>query len=364
MPVPLAAHASLFLCAIAHAAHAQPNAAALRFFGTGVGPPGQQDRVRIPIDDNTAGPDASTPCDLGAGSFTIDFWVRGTLADNPTPAGPGDAEYFDVRWIEGNIAIDRDIWGASSRDWGVSFAGGRVRFGTGRADFAPQHPEHTAEGSTPVLDGTWRHVAVVREAESGRKLIYVDGVLDYATPAGRSTDDISYPDAGDPSPQTPWGPFIVLAAEKHDAGAEYPSFRGFMDEVRFWSRALAAEEIAAFAPRVMPPTSDGLVGAFRFEEASGTIVASAAAGPQPAGLLIAGAPGNGEWALAVDDPSNVPALACGPGDINADGASDLADFFDFFGCYDTGAPCAELDGVAPVDLADFFLFFAGYDAGC
>ncbi len=44
--------------------------AAIRFFGTGTN---QQDRVRIAIDDNAPGPDASAVCDLGAGSFTIEF---------------------------------------------------------------------------------------------------------------------------------------------------------------------------------------------------------------------------------------------------------------------------------------------------
>lgn len=343
---------------------AQPdNAASLRFFGTGVGPPGQQDRVRIPIDDNAPGPDASTPADLGAGSFTIDLWVRGRLADNNTPAGPA-GEFFDFRWIEGNIIVDRDIFGASAQDWGVSLAGGRIRFGTGFADSAPNDVEHTLQGSVNVLNDQWRHIAVVRDASDGRKLIYVDGVLDAASPPGRSTDDISYPNSGDPAPVTPWGPFIVLAAEKHDAGAEYPSFRGRLDEVRLWSRALSASEIAAWRARVLPPDAAGLVAAYRFEEGAGVVVTSSTPNGAPAGQLIAGVPGNGEWSPAAADPANVAPLWCGPADITADGVSDLADFFDFLNCFDSTDPCADINADTAVDLVDFFEYLNAFDAGC
>jgi hypothetical protein len=357
---------------IARIAHAQPSTAALRFYATGVSPPGQQDRVRIPIDDNAPGPDASTPCDVGAHSFTIEFWVRGTLADNPTSAS-GRGEYFDFRWIDGNIIVDRDIWGDSSRDWGVSIAGGRVRFGTGRADVAPLDQEHTIEGGINVLDGAWHHVAVTRDRSTGRKAIFIDSVLDYLSPPNRSRDDISYPNAGDPGPNTPWGPYIVLAAEKHDAGSAYPSFAGFMDELRVWNVALSPAQIAASWQRLVDPASPGLVGSYRFEEGSGTNVASSALVASPPGELLAGVPGNGEWALASTSPLNVaPVLppACDPIDFNRDAIfPDNADLADFFAAF-AGAPCptcADLDfnndGVFPdnADLASFVAVFAGGD---
>lgn len=128
------------IAAFAPSLHAQGSSHALRFFGTGNN---QQDRVRIPIDDDLAGPDVSSPCDVGAGSFTIEFWVRGQLADNPTTNWGGDVEQANVDWILGNIVVDRDIWGPSSRDFGISIAGGFVRFGTGHADVAAQDGDHT-----------------------------------------------------------------------------------------------------------------------------------------------------------------------------------------------------------------------------
>ena len=328
--------------------------AALRFFGTGVGPPGQQDRVRIPIDDTLAGPDASSPCDLGSSSFTIDFWIRGVLADNASTSSGGDAEYFDFRWIEGNIVIDRDIFDGSSRDWGVSIAGGHVRFGTGRADAAPLDQEHTIEGGENVLDGSWRHIAVVREVASGRKSVYVDGVLDYQSPPNRSRDDISFPNDGAPGQQTPWGPFIVLAAEKHDAGAAYPSFNGFMDEVRFWSRALSAAEIArvrGYALVAGSPLALGLVGAYRFEEGSGTTVGDSSLAGSPPGLLIAGQPGNGEWVVRGQMPANAaPVVRC-DGDADGDLAVSFADITSVLGNFGSSRPTTDGPGDADADGA-------------
>ncbi len=153
------------------AAHAQGSQYALRFYGTGVGPPGQQDRALLPIDDNAPGPDASAPSDVGAGGFTIEFWLRGTLADNDTANGGGDVETFDFNWIDGNIILDRDVWCGSERKYGISIAGGFVRFGTASGDVPLFDPTHTIEGDVNVLDGTWHHVAVTRDATLGLKRI-------------------------------------------------------------------------------------------------------------------------------------------------------------------------------------------------
>lgn len=358
------AAAVLGLSVLTHAATAQPGSHhALRFFGTGVGPPGQQDRVRIGIDDNAPGPDASQPCDVGAGSFTIDFWVRGTLADNPT-AHSGGGEFFDFRWIEGNIVADRDIWGDSSRDWGISLAGGRVRFGTGRADSGALDSEHTLEGTVNVLTGTWRHVCCVRDHATGVKRIYVDGALDNASPPNRSRDDISYPDNGVSGKVTPWCPYIVLAAEKHDAGSAYPSYRGFLDEFRVWSVALGAADVQRVMARVQRPGTPGLVGNFRFEEGAGTVVADSSGSGQSAGQLIAGAPGNGQWVARADDPLNTaPVIDC-RADFDDNGPVEVADIFAFLAAWFASDPRADFDGTDGVQVADIFAFLAAWFAGC
>lgn len=49
-------------------------------------------------------------------------------------------------------------------------------------------------------------------------------------------------------------------------------------------------------------------------------------------------------------------------DLNCDRTVDLTDFFTFFTCFDTGQPCADLDGSGDVELPDFFLFFNLWDS--
>ncbi|MBM4118200.1 LamG domain-containing protein [bacterium] len=267
---------ALLVLALGSDAQGQGSAHALRFHGTGAG---QQDRARIAIDDNAPGPDASAPCDLGAGDFTVEFWLRGRLIDNAT-SGWGGGESWGDDWIYGNVVVDRDIWADNQQDWGISLAGGRVRFGTGRAPAGADSP-NTIEGETLLLDDAWHHVACVRDAATGLKSIVVDGLLDWQSSPGASTDDISYPNGGVANPVTPWGPYIVLGAEKHDAGAGFPSFNGYLDELRLWTRALAPAELAAIADRVIDPASAGLVGYYRFEEGAGTAIADASAAGSP-----------------------------------------------------------------------------------
>src|SRR5439155_27082945 len=88
--------------------------ASVRFRGTGGAT--AIDRIKVPVDP-------PAPADVGAGDFTVEFWMKGTLADNVTPSGPyrasGDTEESNFDWIYGNIIVDRDIFGPGP-DWGMS----------------------------------------------------------------------------------------------------------------------------------------------------------------------------------------------------------------------------------------------------
>ena len=293
---------------------------ALRFFGTGVGPPPQQDRILIPIDDNVPGA-GSAPTDVGAGSFTLELWLRGLVANNATGNAGGDVELFDYSWIDGNIILDRDVWCGTANAFGVSLAGGFVRFGVDSGDTG--FSNDTIEGDVDVLDGQWHHVALIRDAVVGDLTIVVDGVEDFRGTAGISTADLSYPDAGVPvtgdcntGQRTPYGWYLVVAAEKHDAGPAYPSFNGFVDELRIWNVARTASEIAADRFSVLPPATPGLVGVYRFEEGAGTVVSDSSGAGSPDGDLRSGVAGNGEWVSRQDDPLNTAPIG---GLIFADG---------------------------------------------
>lgn len=278
----------------------------LRFYGTGSA---QQDRVKIKIDN------PQVPADIGEGSFSIEFWMKSTAAANTTPnhgyRAPNDTEEFASDWISGNIIIDRDIFGAGP-DWGISVHRngvgsnvGVLRFGTEGAPGGDAAHTLQTTGGVNLLDGAWHHVCVVRDVSTGQKHIYIDGQHNVSSSAGVSDDNLSYPD-GYADPSWPWNPYIVFGAEKHDYdSSSYPSFNGWLDEVRLWNIALTPSQIAAYMNSTVAPGTPGLVAMYRFEEGIGTVINDTSGGGSH-GTLTAGIVGNGEW--STDTPSSfVPA---------------------------------------------------------
>jgi hypothetical protein len=262
---------------------------ALRFFGNGRN---DIDRVKIAVDDpatSTPGP----PVDVGATDFTVEFWVRGSRADNDAPwIGCGT----NTNWIYGNVVVDRDRFNQGN-DFGISFGAGRVAFG------ARLSGSRTICGSSDVLDGVWHHVAVQRRRSDGWMWLYVDGVLE--AQADGPNGDISYPDSGVPGYHcgadgaqqcTQSDPFIVLGAEKHDVSSRFPSYDGFFDELRI-SRILRYS--GNFARPVVAFTTDAsTVGLYHFDEGQGTIAydtSGAAGGPSDGMLRYGGTPAGPVW---------------------------------------------------------------------
>lgn len=199
---------------------------ALRFFGNGVD---DIDRVKIMIDDptnNLPGP----PADIGATDFTIEFWMKANASDNNAPP---ESCGQNINWIYGNIILDRDRYN-QNRKFGLSIAGGSLIFGVSGDDSSPV-PDLTICGTSNVLDGQWHHIAIQRRLSDGWMWLYVDGTLE--AQANGPDGDISYPDDGVPGdfcggPCVNSDPYLVIAAEKHDAGPEFPSYSGWVDEMR------------------------------------------------------------------------------------------------------------------------------------
>jgi hypothetical protein len=263
---------------------------ALRFFGTGTS---QQDRIKIPIDPGHA-------ADVG-NDFTIEFWMRAAAADNTGTVAPGlDGD----GWITGNVVVDRDVYGGGDRgDFGLALgqagAGCVLAFGAHNGTSG-----QTIVGTRNVADDQWHHVALSRTRASGLMQIFVDGSLD-ASGSG-PTGDLAYRDGR----ATAWpqsDPFLVFAAEKHDAGSAYPSFSGYLDEVRVWTQTYAAAGISGLFNRVISPGEHpGLVAYWRFEEGAGTNLADEAG--TVAGRLSAGTAGNGEWVARAAEAAHTAPL--------------------------------------------------------
>ncbi|MBL8120013.1 MAG: LamG domain-containing protein [Anaerolineae bacterium] len=222
----------------------------LRFYGNGSG---DIDRVKISIDN------PAKAADIG-GNFTIEFFMRAVSGEN----GSGSCTTGDAGWTNGNIIIDRDIFGPGDNgDFGISVfgGGGVIAFGVSRGNSGA-----TVCGTTNVIDGNWHHIAATRNQSNGLLSLYVDGVLN-GTVTG-PTGDVSYRDGR--STSWPNDPFIVFGAEKHDFAPQYPSYSGWLDEVRISTNIRYTSTFSV--PTTAFTTDANTVGLYHFDEGTGDTI--------------------------------------------------------------------------------------------
>jgi len=262
---------------------------ALRFYGNGVAAP-DIDRVKIRIDD-PANSNPGPPADLGATDFTLEFWLKADAADNDADAVTcGD----NLAWINGNIVFDRDRYN-QDRKFGLSLADGRVVFGVSGNGTG----DTTLCGTASVLDGQWHHIAAQRRRSDGWLWLFVDG--DLQAQADGPGGDVSYPDDGVPGnfcggPCANSDPFLVIGAEKHDAGTAYPSYNGWIDEVRL---SIVLRYASNFTRPAAPFAPDANTAAlYHLDEGGGDILhdsSGATGGPSQGERRFGGAPAGPVW---------------------------------------------------------------------
>lgn len=254
-----------------------PGGYSLRFFGHGQN---DADRVKIRLDA------PARPIDVG-GAFTLEFWLKAAPGDNSSGACSegGDS------WINGNIIFDRDIYGpGDAGDYGIALHGGRIAFGV-----AVGNDGQTLCAGSGLADNAWHHIAATRSI-TGLMSVFIDGAL--ARRAQGPAGDLSYRD-GRSSAYPNSDPYLVIGAEKHDAGAAYPSFSGWLDEVRL---STVVRYAATFTPAIHLATDAQTVALFHFDEGAGasTSDSSGAAGGPSNGVIQRGGPQNGPvWSTDV-----------------------------------------------------------------
>ena len=147
-------------------------------------------------------------------SFSVSFFVRSDQ--------PGRGNVRDKRWFTGTGLVDGEVPGIVD-DWGVAWiAEGVIAAGTGR-------PEKFVSSSAGYNDGEWHHVAFTRDRRSGKLALFVDGQK-----AGETT--------GSKRPLRTPGDLVIGRMRPGGSG-----FRGDLDEITFYDRALSAAEVAALA---------------------------------------------------------------------------------------------------------------------
>jgi len=141
-----------------------------------------------------------------SGDFSVAFWLRTT---HSAPAGSF--------WFEGLGLVDGEVCGSpSGGDWGIAqLNGGQIAYGGTVA-------------AVTVNDGVWHSVVLTRES-GGVANLYVDAKLSASGVAEALALDAP--------------PWIGLGNNPCDVAFNRNWYKGQLDEVRFYNRALTFPEV-------------------------------------------------------------------------------------------------------------------------
>lgn len=249
---------------------------------------------------------ARVPPGFGRGEFAFEIWIK---PDASYPVGPVPrASYNQLRhwseadpepyssdgwWLAGNWLLDghtrpKGFGPGNTREGTFSlqfYGGGRLRFMFADGeDGSPRGMVHAVQAwpasSTPsLLDGKWHHVVALRRwrAPSGATLeLWVDGRRIAATEIPnrvdmrRYWDKLAHPD--DPAELGGWSLGAEVMTAWSYAFTQYEDYKGLVDDMRFWTRAPDAAEIARWAQGLSPFGDPALAAHFAFDEGQGTVI--------------------------------------------------------------------------------------------
>jgi VanZ family protein len=189
------------------------------------------------------------------GSMTISAWIK------PRPTGIGDSSILSTRTRLGYQL-------STSVDHGQRTVAMKIANASGGA--------MSRYGSTPIVSGSWYHVAGVYDADARTIDVYVNGQLDNGCVQGPIT----------PSQQPSLAGAAIGIGARH-RGAAFP---GAIDDVRIYSRALSEEEITAeyaSAGRIAAPSDAGGEGRSRRDRSDIACPPLGAPDARMSGVLVA-----------------------------------------------------------------------------
>jgi hypothetical protein len=267
-------------------------AGSLRFT---VNPPAQYEFADIP----------KLPAEFGRGEFTFELWIK---PDQTLRTGDADpATYSQLKlwtlrdpepysshgwWIRGNWLLDghtrpEGFDGGNSREGTFSlnfYGGGRLRWMfADKKEGMPKGMVYAvqvwpAKDTPSLLDGKWHHVAAVRRwrEPSGAILeLWVDGVKLATTEIPDRTDMRKYWDhlahPKDPKELGGWALGAEVMTAWNYAFTQFEDYKGLVDEIRMWRRALAPAEIETAARGDRRANTRGLLSHFPFDEKAGSM---------------------------------------------------------------------------------------------
>lgn len=166
-----------------------------------------------------------------ASSFTADAWIQ-TSALSPD----GQTAIVNVYDSGGT-----NPGGANPSAWTIRLDASGFPLGTIRDSFGSSSTL-VGPASVNLVDGLPHHVAMVRDSEDKKLRLYVDGVLEGEESINTNVND---------GPLTPGGtnpdPLAIGAWRKTAGTVIENEFNGEIDDVKYFDRALTAEEIQNIA---------------------------------------------------------------------------------------------------------------------
>lgn len=240
-------------------------------------------------DDYDYGLDLDLPASFGTGEFTLELWIR---PDDSFPVGStangagqlanwsdADEEPYSTCcwWFEGNFLLDgHNNANFANGTFSLQFYGaGRLRWLFGDGDSLEPGGVWSvgafpATGTPSLLDGEWHRIDLVRRftgTDDALLELWIDGLLiDTETSTARTNMRTWWDSWTDfPSGQEGW----FWGAEKQAAIgdlSQYEDYKGPIDSVRFFDRALTTEELSNGDCQ----TPSGLVSDFTIEEGAGS----------------------------------------------------------------------------------------------
>jgi hypothetical protein len=169
-------------------------------------------------------------------NFTLDFWMR-----------TSQTSLTGTNWKQGNRLVDGGLTGIQD-DFGVSILNGKIAFGV---------RDVTIQSTTTVNDGEWYYIVCTREKANGQIRIYINGKLE--TTGTGSTNSLNASLS------------LYLGSR---AGTEF-FYQGEIDELRCWEKVLNQNTIYDWMnlrANNQHPDYDGLVGYYRFDENTGSLI--------------------------------------------------------------------------------------------
>jgi hypothetical protein len=169
--------------------------------------------------------------------FTLEAWIK-------TTSSMSGAAFW-----EGIPLFHADVQGGNN-DFGASFLNNSFAFGMG---LGPGLSDVTMQSTSTVTLGEWVHVAATRKMSTGEAQIIVNGVLENTQTYAQTAS--------------------LTAATTMTIGGNLIDNRylvGEIDEVRIWNIVRTPADILSTMYKKLAGNETGLVGYFKFDDASAT----------------------------------------------------------------------------------------------